>query len=292
VTLFWAYHRSQIEHRTPVRWEGVYWVTLVLMAAIWGVGAFLLMSRSNLLSQVITLFFAVGMAGSAISAYSAYRYMPLIAVGLVLLPTTLWLLTEPGTEQRLLALTTLTFTVFVVRATRDLSGALHSLLRLRRELEIEHRIASDAARTDELTGLSNLSAFKEQADTMFADIRRYGLPLCALLADIDHFKQINDTYGHAAGDRVLQAVVQRLRTALREADLCGRLGGEEFGVLLAGTNMGEALQIAEKLRLAVQTIAVPVNGTTLHVTISVGVAEADPTCADVATLVAQADVAM
>lgn len=79
---------------------------------------------------------------------------------------------------------------------------------------------------------------------------------------------------------------------MREADLCGRLGGEEFGVLLAGTNMGEALQIAEKLRLAVQTIAVPVNGTTLHVTISVGVAEADPTCADVATLVAQADVAM
>lgn len=292
VTLFWAYHRSAIEHRTPARWEGVYWVTLVFIAGVWGIGAFLLMSRTNLLSQVITLFFAVGMAGSAISAYSAYRYMPLVAVGLVLLPTTLWLLTEPGTEQRLLALTTLTFSVFVVRATRELSGALQSLLRLRRELEIEHRIASDAARTDELTGLNNLRAFKEQADTMFADTRRYGLPLCALLVDIDHFKQINDTHGHAAGDRVLQAVVQRLRTALREADLCGRLGGEEFGVLLAGTNMGEALQIAEKLRLAVQTIAVPVNGTTLHVTISVGVAEADPACADVATLLAQADVAM
>ena len=292
LALFWAYSRSAPEQRTPARWEGVYWVTLVLIAGTWGIGAFLLMSSSNLLSQVITLFFAVGMAGSAISAYSAYRYMPLIAVGLVLLPTTLWLLAQPGTEQRLLAFTTLAFSAFVVRATRELSGALHSLLRLRRELEIEHRIASNAARTDELTGLNNLRAFKEQADTMFAYTRRYGVPLCALLLDIDHFKQINDTHGHAAGDKVLQAVVQRLKTTLREADLCGRLGGEEFGVLLAGPDMHEAVQIAEKLRLAVQAIEVPVNDTTLHVTISVGVAEADLACTDTATLLAQADAAM
>ncbi|MDX9844628.1 MAG: GGDEF domain-containing protein [Aquabacterium sp.] len=290
--LFWAYHRSTPLHRTPARWEGVYWATLVFTAGAWGIGAFLLMSRDNLLSQVITLFFAIGMAGSAISAYSAYRSMTLAAVGLVLLPTTLWLLTEPGGEQRLLAFTTLAFSIFVVRATRELSEALQSLLRLRRELEIEHRIASNAARTDELTGLNNLRAFKEQADTVFAYTRRYGLPLCALLVDIDHFKQINDTHGHAAGDRVLQAVAQRLKTALREADLCGRLGGEEFGVLLAGTDLHEAQQIAEKLRLAIQAIVVPMNDTTLHVTISVGVAEAGLACPDTTTLLAQADAAM
>lgn len=290
--LFWAYHRSAPQQRTPARWEGVYWTTLVFTAGAWGIGAFLLMSRDNLLSQVITLFFAIGMAGSAISAYSAYRSMTLAAVGLVLLPTTLWLLTEPGAEQRLLAFTTLAFSIFVVRATRELSEALQSLLRLRRELEIEHRIASNAARTDELTGLNNLRAFKEQADTVFAYTRRYGLPLCALLVDIDHFKQINDTHGHAAGDRVLQAVAQRLKTALREADLCGRLGGEEFGVLLAGTDLHEAQRIAEKLRLAIQAIVVPMNDTTLHVTISIGVAEAGSACPDTTTLLAQADAAM
>lgn len=292
MVMFGAYSRSAPEHRTPARWEGVYWVTLVFIAGTWGIGALLLMSSNNLLSQVITLFFAVGMAGSAISAYSAYRYMPLIAVGLVLLPTTLWLLTESGTEQRLLALITLTFSAFVVRATRELSGALLSLLRLRRELEIEHRIASTAARTDELTGLNNLRAFKEQADTLFSYTRRYGVPLCALLLDIDHFKQINDTHGHAAGDKVLQAVVRRIKTTLREADLCGRLGGEEFGVLLAGTDMYEAVQIAEKLRFAVQAIEVPINDTILHVTISVGVAEAGASCLDTSTLLAQADAAM
>lgn len=290
--MFGAYSRSVSEHRTPARWEGVYWVTLVFIAGTWGIGALLLMSSNNLLSQVITLFFAVGMAGSAISAYSAYRYMPLIAVGLVLLPTTLWLLTESGTEQRLLALITLTFSAFVVRATRELSGALQSLLRLRRELEIEHRIASTAARTDELTGLNNLRAFKEQADTLFSYTRRYGVPLCALLLDIDHFKQINDTHGHAAGDKVLQAVARRIKTTLREADLCGRLGGEEFGILLTGTDMYEAVQIAEKLRFAVQAIEVPINDTILHVTISVGVAEAGASCPDTSTLLAQADAAM
>src|SRR5574344_458569 len=175
LALFWAYNRSAPQHRTPVRWEGVYWTTLVFTAGAWGIGAFLLMSRDNLLSQAITLFFAVGMAGSAISAYSAYRSMTLVAVALVLLPTTLWLLTEPGNEQRVLALVTLAFASFVVRATRELSNELQSLLRLSRELEIEHRIASKAARTDVLTGLNNLRAFKEQADTMFDHTQRYSL---------------------------------------------------------------------------------------------------------------------
>ena len=292
VALFWAYNRSAPEHRTPARWEGMYWATLVLAAGVWGIGAFLLTSSNNLLSQVITLFFAVGMAGSAISAYSAYRSMTLIAVILVLLPTTLWLLTEPGIEQRLLALTALTFSTFVVRTTRELSGALQSLLQLRRELEIEHRIASDAARTDELTGLNNLRAFKEQAETMFAYTQRYGLPLCALLVDIDHFKKINDTLGHAAGDQVLKTVVKRLKATLREADLIGRLGGEEFGILLAGTDLHNALQTAEKLRLAVEALEVPINGTRLHVTISVGVAQAGASCTDITSLLAQADAAM
>ena len=292
LSLFWSYHRSALQHRTHARWEGVYWVTLVFTSGVWGMGAFLLMSRDNLLSQAITLFFAIGMAGSAISAYSAYRSMTLVAIGLVLLPTTLGLLTGSSSEQRVLAFTTLAFSAFVIRATRELSHALQSLLRLRRELEIEHRIASNAARTDELTGLNNLRAFKEQADTMFTASRCNGLPLCALLVDIDHFKQINDTHGHATGDRVLQAVAQALKTTLREADLCGRLGGEEFGVLLTGTNLHEALQLAEKLRLAIQAIVVPMDNTALRVTISVGVAEAGAACADITTLLAQADAAM
>jgi diguanylate cyclase (GGDEF)-like protein len=87
-------------------------------------------------------------------------------------------------------------------------------------------------------------------------------------------------------------VATQLKTTLREADLCGRLGGEEFGVLLAGADLSEARQIAEKLRMAIQAIALPVNDTTLHVTISVGVAEAATACPDTTILLAQADAAM
>jgi diguanylate cyclase (GGDEF)-like protein len=79
---------------------------------------------------------------------------------------------------------------------------------------------------------------------------------------------------------------------LREADLCGRLGGEEFAVLLAGTERHEALAIAEKLRLAVQAIVLPINDSRLNVTISIGVAEAGAACSDATTLVSQADAAM
>lgn len=292
LSLFWAYNRSTPESRPPVLWETAYWATLIFTASTWGIGAFLLMSRDDLLSQVITLFFVIGMAGSAISAYSAYRSMTLVTVGLVLLPTALWLLASPSSEQQLLAISALAFALFVVRATRELSHALKSLLRLRRELEIQHRIASNAARTDELTGLNNLRAFNEQADTMFAYTRRHGLPLCALMIDIDHFKHINDTHGHAAGDRVLQTVAQQLKTTLREADLCGRLGGEEFGVILAGADSREAQQIAEKLRLVIESITVPLKDAALHVTISVGVAESTPTCPDTTTLMEEADAAM
>ena len=105
-------------------------------------------------------------------------------------------------------------------------------------------------------------------------------------------KQINDTHGHAAGDRVLHAVATRLKATLREADLCGRLGGEEFAVLLAGAERHEALAIAEKLRLAIQAIVLPINDSTLNVTISIGVTEADAACPDATTLLTQADAAM
>jgi diguanylate cyclase (GGDEF)-like protein len=112
------------------------------------------------------------------------------------------------------------------------------------------------------------------------------------MLDIDHFKQINDTHGHAAGDRVLHAVATRLEANLRESDLCGRLGGEEFAVLLAGTDLQEALAIAEKLRLAIQAIVLPINDITLSVTISIGGAEAGVACPDATTLLTEADAAM
>lgn len=115
------------------------------------------------------------------------------------------------------------------------------------EMEHAHSIASYAAQTDELTGLKNRRAFFEHAQQLYSYCKRNQRPLCALVLDIDHFKQINDTHGHQAGDEVLRQIGAVIRASFRESDVYGRLGGEEFAVLLADTTLEAALRIAEQL---------------------------------------------
>lgn len=148
------------------------------------------------------------------------------------------------------------------------------------------------ATTDPLTGLPNRRHFMEQLEYELARIKRFGKPACLLMLDLDHFKRVNDTYGHAAGDAVLRHFALLAQNSLREIDLIGRLGGEEFGVLLPGTDMAGALELAERLRLAVAAAPVQVEEDAIPVTVSVGVAEflsADPHPDDI---LARADMAL
>ncbi|MGA2828297.1 MAG: GGDEF domain-containing protein [Streptosporangiaceae bacterium] len=96
------------------------------------------------------------------------------------------------------------------------------------------------------------------------------VPLALLLLDLDHFKQVNDQYGHAAGDQVLAGVGTALRSVLRARDFAGRNGGEEFAVLLPDTDIAAALEIAERIRVAIAEVTLP--GTDVPVTVSIGVA--------------------
>jgi diguanylate cyclase (GGDEF)-like protein/PAS domain S-box-containing protein len=120
------------------------------------------------------------------------------------------------------------------------------------ERELEHR-----AHTDVLTGLSNRRHFYELAEQEVARAKRYGTPLAVLMLDIDHFKKINDTYGHPIGDAVLQKLSEVCRKTLRENDIIGRLGGEEFAILLPEADNQRALEVAERLRLAVANSRIP-----------------------------------
>lgn len=136
--------------------------------------------------------------------------------------------------------------------------------KLERELERQ-------ARTDILTGLNNRRYFFEMAEAQFARVRRYGEPLSLLMLDLDNFKSVNDTYGHHVGDAVLRKLSEVSRHALREIDIIGRLGGEEFAVLLPETNIEKALEAAERMRMAVESAAVKLeNGAYLHFTVSIG----------------------
>jgi len=126
--------------------------------------------------------------------------------------------------------------------------------------------------TDGLTQIYNRRYALELAEREIERARRYQRPLAMILADIDHFKRVNDTYGHLAGDAVLYEVAQRCRRRLRDFDVLGRYGGEEFLVVLPETEAEEAMAVAERLRRAIGEAAFEINGNTLiHITLSFGV---------------------
>lgn len=129
------------------------------------------------------------------------------------------------------------------------------------------------AQHDSLTGLLNQQTFYQHAQTQLNWHAQTSAPSCMLILDLDHFKQVNDNYGHAAGDLVIQTVSQIVRTELRDADIAGRVGGEEFGVLLGECGPTQAFNVAERIRLKIaQTPMHLHNGHTLHLTTSIGIA--------------------
>ena len=168
IMMFMKWFRCPNAERTPDRWERRYWVTLLLSAATWGLGALAVMPTDDRLSQVLVMLFTVGMSVSAVSCYSAYRYMTLASMAVVLLPCTLWLLFQPSSMQVGVAVAVLVFSTFVVSATRKLSDALEKAFRLTRQMERAHNISTRAAQTDELTGLMNRRAFFEHVQVLYA----------------------------------------------------------------------------------------------------------------------------
>ena len=120
-----------------------------------------------------------------------------------------------------------------------------------------HKQLRAAARTDAKTGLLNATAWQREADNEVSRALRSGEPLALLVLDVDHFKRVNDTHGHLVGDRVLAALAVTLRQQLRDRDIVGRFGGEEFVALLPEAAAGEAYRIAERVRIRVSRTAVP-----------------------------------
>jgi two-component system cell cycle response regulator len=145
---------------------------------------------------------------------------------------------------------------------------------LRGELRRRTAELDRMSRTDHLTDLFNRRHLDESLQAMIASSRRHTLPVSVLLVDVDHFKQVNDRYGHEAGDIVLQAVAASLLDAVRLEDVLGRWGGEEFLVLAPFTDTGGALTLAERLRTGVAAASIPTPAGDVQVTISIGGATA------------------
>jgi diguanylate cyclase (GGDEF)-like protein len=159
------------------------------------------------------------------------------------------------------------------RLLEDLAAMVVDELETRRSmLELRH-----LATTDPLTGIHNRRQFLALAEKEIARANRYDQPICLLMADIDRFKRINDTYGHETGDRAILSVVEAIRQLLRPEALFGRLGGEEFAVLLPHADLAASLIAAERFRHAVRRQRLATEEGPVGFTISIGIAPITPT---------------
>jgi len=160
------------------------------------------------------------------------------------------------------------------------------------ELEEAKKRAEQQARTDVLTGLNNRRAFFEYAEVMDAQSRRYNHTYVIAMIDIDHFKRVNDTWGHEAGDDALVVVGNAIFKILRETDIIGRIGGEEFAVIMSETDLEEGVLLAERLRKLIEEMVIETAKGDINLTVSIGVAACDDKNLSLESVMASSDAAL
>jgi diguanylate cyclase (GGDEF)-like protein len=177
-------------------------------------------------------------------------------------------------------------------AGRELSAQQVDMLKDLGRLVVDELELRLLATTDSLTGAMSRGAFSEEADRDIARAKRHDRPLSCALIDADHFKSINDTHGHGVGDQMLQRIVAACQSALRAGDYIGRLGGEEFAVILPETPIDAAVAVAERLRKRVEAIGDDVPSGRVAISVSIGVATLTRGEDDLGALLKKADLAL
>jgi len=289
VVFFLQYFRVKPRGEDILAWERPFTLTLMLSSLVWGVGTAWITPMDYGVERGVVLFHLVGMAAGAMVTYSAHRVINILAMLGVLMPSTIWLYCQADRTALGMALSATIFMVISVKATKIMADAMQRSLQMRFELHHAHQEAEHMARTDPLTGIHNRRSFVELSEQTIRHGLRNTSPVSALLIDVDHFKQINDQHGHHVGDLVLQHLSALLATRFRGSDVCGRIGGEEFAVLLADTDLDAAEFVAQQLGQSLAATPIPTMTQSLKITVSIGVASG---CYDLATLLRDADRAM
>ena len=184
------------------------------------------------------------------------------------------------------------FSALMIQVGRQINAYTTEALHLRQRNEILIQELESQASRDSLTGIVNRRYFLAAAEKQLLAAREHGNPLALLIIDLDHFKQVNDQYGHLGGDEVLVAVVDACVQHLRTGDCFGRLGGEEFALLLPDASLPEAVETAERLRQATEALALPIQGAVVRPTISIGIALLQAADNNLSSLMHRADLAM
>lgn len=247
-----AWQRSSTP--SDVRWLWFFYAGAAAAGLTWGMAGFWLFPADGAGQMLMT--FAIG--GIAAGGMSTLGVLPGVYVTFLLtsvLPFSLRLFMQPDHNYTLMALMSLVFIAFLVTASRRASNIFTESQRLRFEnediTEKMHALATTAI-TDPLTGAYNRNMLNVTLPSEMERARRHNAPLAIILLDIDHFKRINDSYGHQVGDRTLVWITERICSQLREADLLFRWGGEEFMVVAPNTDLAAACVVADRMRRQIE----------------------------------------
>jgi diguanylate cyclase (GGDEF)-like protein len=207
----------------------------------------------------------MGMSGGTSAIYAAHGRTVLAAISCILLPPTLHLIWQADMLSLTLAIGGILLVVATTSSVRMLNAALRRSIVLAQQLDRQ-------ARVDALSGLANRRALMEAGSAMLANAGRTGRACAALMIDVDHFKRVNDTRGHAAGDAVIAATGALLSRSVRAGELAGRIGGEEFAILLPDGGGEQAVALATRILERVRSTPVAHADGPISVTVSIGVA--------------------
>jgi diguanylate cyclase (GGDEF)-like protein len=256
-------------------WLRLHWGIVLLTTMLWG-GLFYWISVDPRFgdARVTGLLFTLGLSTAIAHAFSMRRGFAFAGIGLLCLPGLALMLLDAA--QRANAVMCAVYLVYVVISLLRSYHEYQQRLDLDQELRTQRDLFSRQSRIDPLTELANRRQFSDVLARATVRARVGGRPLTLLLLDIDHFKQINDSHGHAVGDACLVAIAGRLHTAFPgEGDLAARVGGEEFAVVLEGQDLATAMRRAERFRADLAEHPIAIDGLALRMTASIGVAEFD-----------------
>lgn len=260
----------------------------VALGALWGVLVWTLFPLADADERAMLVVFLIALTSGSLSFFSASPFASLGFFLPYMVPLLLMTIRFDEADLPVLPaivavfmLTAMSFTrtaweefVASVRLLVERDQALAELKTSSTQLAQALSRMQDLAMVDELTGLKNRRAFFDDAEPAVAAARRRSQPIAVALLDLDFFKAVNDTYGHAAGDVVLKEVARRITSTLREEQIVGRLGGEEFVALLPDTSPAQALVAIERVRKAIGSTPIPLpgGGPAITVTVSGGIA--------------------
>jgi diguanylate cyclase len=289
VALFWTYRQANPEGDAVLRWQKPYLVTFLLSALVFGVGTILVVPMDSILLLLVTYVFLVGMAGAALSSFGVFIGLTVVGISILLLPILVLFVAKGEALTILLAVAGFGFFITTMRGLSIHNSTVDDSFRLAHQLRETTRVAKQQAQTDWLTGLRNRRAFVETAEAVLSLVSREQYPATMMMIDIDGFKQINDGFGHAAGDVALSHLAALLTETLRRSDVCGRLGGDEFVVLLPRTTIEGARGVAYKLCKLAASQLINYEGKLISITLSIGLAAGPGDCE---SLMQRADDAM